>query len=87
MALKELDRSTEEYLWVMETWLKVPGLTANESSLIRTMLESVNTSIADFDQIRRIVLQPSFFPTLWSAMQKANQAGVLIEWSEYDQRT
>lgn len=83
MDLKHLDRSASEYHWVMETWLTVPGLTIHEATMIRTFQESLNKSLADFDQIRRIALTPSFFPVLKSAAAKAIAAGVLINWSEF----
>lgn len=83
MALKELDRSPAEYLWVMETWLGVPGLSAPEVAMIQTFKTSVEKGLADFDQLRRIASQPAFKPVLRSAMFKAAMAGVLFNWSEY----
>jgi hypothetical protein len=83
MELSDLDRSMSEYEWVMETWLTVPDLTMQESTLIRTFQSSLKKGFEDFDQIRRIALQPAFLPVLKSAVAKAIAAGVLIKWSEY----
>jgi hypothetical protein len=83
MQLNDLDRSFEEYLWVLDTWLAVPGLTIPESTLISTFRKGLLKSSNDFDQLRRIALQPAFLPVLKTAIAKAIAAGVLINWSDY----
>ena len=85
MDLKPLARPQDHYLWVMDRWREVPGLTSSEVTLIRTFQQSLQKGLGDFDQLRRIALQPAFLPTLRSATQKAIAAGVLLNWSEYDQ--
>lgn len=79
----DLDRTKAEYHWVLDTWLTTPGLTHNESVLIRSLKKALETSLADFDQLRRIAVQPAFLPHLRSAAAKAMAAGLLLDWSSY----
>ncbi|MBC2806629.1 hypothetical protein ACCS91_33600 [Rhizobium ruizarguesonis] len=85
MDLKPLDRPSDQYLWVMDRWLETPDLTVNERTLIKTMSQSLRKGLDDFDQLRRIAVQPAFISTLRSAAAKAMAAGILLDWSEYDQ--
>lgn len=87
MQLDALDRPVEQYQWVLTTWLTTPGLNANEAILLRSMQTALNRSLEDFDQMRRIALQPAFLTTLQSAGAKAIAAGKLISWSEYAAET
>ena len=83
----ELDRTEAEYQWVLNTWLTTPGLNHNETVLIQSLKKALETSLADFDQLRRIAVQPAFLPHLRSAAAKAMAAGLLLEWSDYAEAT
>lgn len=87
MDFETLDRSYEEYHWVLRTWLETPGLTIPESSLVQTLLKGLENSIENFDQLRRIAVQPGFLPILRSAARKAMASGRLTSWSQYAQET
>jgi hypothetical protein len=81
----DLDRTEAEYRWVLDTWLTTPGLQHNEAAVIRALLSALNNSLAEFDQMRRIMVQPAFFPHVRSAAQKAMAAGLLLDWNDYAQ--
>jgi hypothetical protein len=82
-VFKDLDRPVAQYHWVLDTWLTTPDLTVNEAVLIRALKTALNNSLAEFDQLRRIAVQPAFLPTIRSAAAKAMAAGLLLEWSDY----
>ena len=79
----DLDRPEAQYHWVLDTWLTTPDLTHNEEVIIRALKTSLNNSLAEFDQMRRIAAEPAFFPHIHSAARKAMAAGLLLEWSQY----
>lgn len=87
MHFEPLDRPTDHYRWVLKTWLTTPTLTLNESTLVRTLLDGLEKSIADFDQLRKIAVQPAFINTLQSAARKAMAAGLLTDWDQYAEST
>lgn len=80
---EDLDRPEAQYHWVLDTWLTTPGLTVNEAVFVQALKTALNNSLAEFDQLRRIAVQPAFLPTLRSAAQKAMQAGLLLDWNDY----
>jgi hypothetical protein len=83
MEPKPLDRSVDIYRSVLITWLETPNLNQNEVALIQAMLNGLEKSLIEFDQLRRIATQPAFFPHLKSAAAKAMAAGKLKSWSEH----
>ncbi|WP_454287285.1 hypothetical protein [Rhizobium arsenicireducens] len=85
--MEPLDRSAEQYSWVLRTWLTTPNLTPNEIALIKVLQEGLEKSMNDFDQLRRIAVQPAFITHLKSSAAKAIAAGKLKSWSEYDPQT
>ena len=83
LVFEDLDRPEAQYRWVLTTWLTTPGLTANEAIIIRTLTTALDKSMDEFDQMRRIMVQPAFIQHLRSAAQKAMAAGLLCQWSDY----
>jgi hypothetical protein len=86
-VFKDLDRTEAEYHWVLNTWLTTPDLNHNEATLIRALKTALEKSLADFDQLRRITVQPAFLPHLRSAAGKAVAAGLLTDWNHYAEAT
>jgi hypothetical protein len=82
-VFEDLDRPEAQYHWVLNTWLTTPGLTHGEATLVRALKTALDNSLAEFDQLRRIAVQPAFLPTLRSAAQKAMAAGLLLDWTDY----
>ncbi|KQS84332.1 hypothetical protein [Rhizobium sp. Leaf383] len=80
---KDLDRPVAQYRRVLSTWLETPGLSLNEAILVRSLSTALNNSLEEFDQLRRIMVQPAFLPTLRSAAAKAQAAGLLLDWNDY----
>jgi hypothetical protein len=78
-----LDRPAADYHTVLDVWLTTPDLTVAEASVIRALKTSLNNSLGEFDQMRRIMVGPGFLPHVASAARKAMDAGLLLEWSQY----
>lgn len=84
MELEPLNRSSNTYAAVMAEWLGTPNLSAQEAVLVRTLQKAANASLQEFDQMRRIAIQPAFLPTLKSAATKAIECGRLTTWNQFD---
>lgn len=83
MEPKPLDRSADIYRSVLLTWLETPNLTQNEATIVQSLLEALDRSLMEFDQMRRVAVQPAFLPHLQSAARKAMAANRLKSWSEH----
>ena len=80
--LEPLDRSLETYAQLMQLWLSIPGLTEQETAIVKALKESAEKSLMDFDMCRRVALGPSFRPSLITAAYKAQQHGFPMSWAD-----